>query len=302
MHRVARPHHGVSGIGDRPDDRRQPSFDVVGTHAADERQPAGQLPRVQPCAQFEDLGRVCRRTDLATERVADTTEELDVGAVGLVRALADPQHVGRAVVPVAGEAVLAGERLFVAEDQCLVAGEDVDLAEIVVRIRVDAGGAHEPQRPVDLAGDSLVALSLGTRRDELLVPRVDTVQSGEPALGERPQQVQRGRGLVVRLDQAIRIGDPRLRERARVVDDVAAEGRQVDLTDALCWTRTGLGELAGDASNLHHRDAHRIRQHDGHLQDDAQLLADVVGGELLEALGTVAGLEQKGIAGSDLGQ
>ena len=34
----------------------------------------------------------------------------------------------------------------------------------------------------------------------------------------------------------------------------------------------------------------RVRQHDGHLQDDAQLLADVDSGELLEALGAVAGL------------
>ena len=35
-------------------------------------------------------------------------DELDVGAVELARALADPQQVGGAVVPVAGERVLAG--------------------------------------------------------------------------------------------------------------------------------------------------------------------------------------------------
>ena len=48
---------------------------------------------------------------------------MDVGAVELAGALADPEHVGRAVVPVAGERVLAGERLLVAEDERLVAGE-----------------------------------------------------------------------------------------------------------------------------------------------------------------------------------
>jgi hypothetical protein len=39
-----------------------------------------------------------------------------VGAVELAGALADPEHVGRAVVPVAGEGVLPGEGLLVAEE------------------------------------------------------------------------------------------------------------------------------------------------------------------------------------------
>ena len=71
---------------------------------------------------------------------------------------------------------------------------------------------------------------------------------------------------------------------------------------ALGGARAGLGELAGDAPDLHDRHAHRVRQHDGHLQDDAQLLPDVVGGELLERLGAVAGLEQERVAGGDLGE
>ena len=77
---------------------------------------------------------------------------------------------------------------------------------------------------------------------------------------------------------------------------------QVDVADALGRARAGLGELAGDAADLHDRHAHRVGQHDRHLQDDAQLLPDVVGGELLEALGAVAGLEQEGVAGGDLGR
>ena len=225
-----------------------------------------------------------------------------MGAVGLVGALTDPQHVRRAVVPVAGEAVLAGQRLFVAEDQRLVAREDVDLAEVGVVLGVDAAGAHEAQRPVDLAGDVVVALALRARRDELLVPRVDAAEGGEAALGERPQQVQRRRRLVVRLDEAVRVGHPHVGERARVVDDVAAEHRQLDVADALGGTRARLGELTGDATDLDDRDTHRVRHHDGHLQDDPELLADVVGGELLEALGAVTGLQQEGVAGGDLGE
>ncbi len=225
-----------------------------------------------------------------------------MGTVGLVGPLTDPQHVRRAVVPVAGEAVLAGEGLLVAEDQRLVTGVHVDLAEVVIGLRVDAGGAHEAQRPVDLPGDAVVALPLRAGRDELLVPGVDSAEGCESALGERAQQVERGRRLMVGLHEATRIGNTRLGERARIVDDVPAERRQVDLADALGGARAGLGELAGDAPDLDHRDTHRVRHHDRHLQDDAELLPDVVCGELLEALGTIAGLEQERIAGSDLGE
>ena len=67
---------------------------------------------------------------LAADRVADPGEELDVGAVGLPGALADPEQVGRAVVPAAGERVLPGEGLLVAEDERLVARVEVDLVEV----------------------------------------------------------------------------------------------------------------------------------------------------------------------------
>ena len=225
-----------------------------------------------------------------------------MGTIDVTRALADPQHVRRAVVPGVGERVLAGERLLVTEDERLVAGVDVDLAQVRVGLGVDVAGAHEPHRPVDLAGEALVPATLGARRHEVLVPRVHAGEVGEAALGERPQQVERGRRLVVGLHEAVGIGDARLGERAGVVDDVAAERRQDDAVHELGRARTGLGELAGDAADLHDGDPHRVRQDHRHLQDDAQLLADVVGGELLEALGAVTRLEQERVAGRDLGQ
>ena len=79
------------------------------------------------------------------------------------------------------------------------------------------------------------------------------------------------------------------------------DGRSTSPT-ALGGAGPGLGELPGDAPDLHDRHAQRVGQHDRHLQDDAQLLPDVVGRELLERLGAVAGLEQERVAGGDLGQ
>ena len=95
------------------------------------------------------VGPILQPSGLPTPR-----QELDVGAVELAGALADPEHVGRAVVPVAGERVLPGEGLLVAEDERLVAGVEVDLVQLGLGLGVDAAGLHEPQGPVDLVGDA----------------------------------------------------------------------------------------------------------------------------------------------------
>src|SRR3546814_9315042 len=110
--------------------RAQVVLDDVGAHPGDEREAAGDAIRVERLAQGEHLVSGHGGADLAADRVADATEELDVGAVELAGPLTDPEHVGRAVVPLAGEGVLAGERFLVAEDQRLVAREEVDLVEV----------------------------------------------------------------------------------------------------------------------------------------------------------------------------
>ncbi|CAB4951428.1 unannotated protein [freshwater metagenome] len=53
-----------------------------------------------------------------------------MGAVELAGSFTDPEHVGRTVVPVAGERILSGERLLVSEDERLMAGGDVDGMEL----------------------------------------------------------------------------------------------------------------------------------------------------------------------------
>ena len=124
-----------------------------------------------------------------------------------------------------------------------------------------------------------VALALGARGHELLVPLVDLGQVREAALGERPQQVQRGGRLVVGLHQPVGVGGPRRLVGRDVVDHVAPERRQLTPSIRLGARRAGLGELAGDAPHLDDRHAGRIREHDGHLQDDLELVADGVGRE-----------------------
>ncbi len=103
VHRVARPDDWMTGVAHGAEQRPQGVFDVIGAHAADQREPAGDARRVEFLAQFEhEVGR-CGGTDLAADRVADAAQELDVCAVELTSALADPQHVRRAVVPSAAQ-------------------------------------------------------------------------------------------------------------------------------------------------------------------------------------------------------
>ena len=82
----------------------------------------------------------------------------------------------------------------------------------------------------------------------------------------------------------------------RTVDDVAAVARQ--LLAALLLGRRGarLGELAGDAPHLHHLRVAGEGQDQRHLQEQLEIVADIVGLVLLEALRAVAALQQEALA------
>ena len=246
----------------------------VGAHAGDEREPARHPVGVERVAQREHFVRARCRSDLAAERIADAPEELDVRAVELAGAVADPEHVRRAVVPLAREGVGASERLLVPEDQRLVARVEVDLVQLRAAGQIDAAGSHEPQRAFDLRGDRLVALALAAGRHELLVPRGDVRQVGKAALRERTKQVQGRRRLVIRLHEALCVGRAGRLRRNDVVHHVTAKRRQIRIADALDRRGAGLRELPGDAADLHDRHPRRVRQHHGHLEDDPQLLPD----------------------------
>ena len=172
VHGVAGPHDGVALGLDRPHDAREQLGDPVGPQAGDERQPARHALGVEALAQCHHLFGRAAGPDLHAHRVVDARHEFDMGPVELTGAVADPDHVGRAVVPIAGEGVHAGEALLVGQDQRLVAREEVDLVQALLGPEVDAARRHEAQGAVDLRGDALVALALAGRRDELLVPQV----------------------------------------------------------------------------------------------------------------------------------
>ena len=225
-----------------------------------------------------------------------------MAVVELAGAVADPDHVARGRVPVAGGGIDPGEGLLVAEQQRLVAGVEIGGAQFGMAFEIEPAGAHEVQRVRDAIGQFLVAARLRRILEEAEHPLMHAAEIGKAAGRERAQQVQRRRRLPVRHQLALRIGDARFRREGDVVDDVAAVARQLDAVDLLGLRRARLGELSGDAADLHHRQRAGIGQDHRHLQQHAEEIADVVGAMLGKALGAIAALQQEGFARGDAGQ
>ena len=199
----------------------------------------------------------------------------------------------------AGARVDPGQRPLVVEQQRLVAGVELDPVEL---LGVGAAGVHERQRPVDLAGELLVAPPGRAGGHEVLVPGVHLAQVGVAALGEGPAEVERdGRG-VVGLQQPLGVGRAALGGEVEAVDHVAPVGGQLDAVAGLGRLGPRLGELPGHAADLDHRHAAGVGQHDGHLQQGLELVADGVGGGAGEGLGAVAALQHERLARGDGGE
>ena len=201
----------------------------------------GRRARVEAVAQRDDvLGDVTVGPSFTPTGFWMPREELDVRAVELAGALARPQEVRRAVVPVVGEAVAAGERLLVAEQQRLVRRVEVDLVELELGVEVDAARGHEAQRAVDLGGERVVALrpsGLASTYSRFHACTRD--RSAKPPLANARSRFKRGRRLVVRAHEPGRIGPRAPRLEREVVHHVAAERRQLDAVALSRWAPSG---------------------------------------------------------------
>jgi hypothetical protein len=121
-------------------------------------------------------------------------------------------------------------------------------------------------------------------------------QIGVAALRKGAQQIERRRRLAIGLDLPARVGRARLLGEGDVVDDVAAVARQFLAVAFLGRRGARLGELAGGAADLHHRRSGGISEHDRHLQEHAEEIANIIGAMLGEAFRAVATLQQESLA------
>src|SRR5205814_2119851 len=75
---------------------------VGGAHARAQREAAGLVRRVELANQPQHLVGFGGRAAFHADRVLDAAQEFDMRAVELLRAVAEPDKMRRAVVPVAG--------------------------------------------------------------------------------------------------------------------------------------------------------------------------------------------------------
>ena len=221
--------------------------------------------------------------------------------VQLTRPLAHPEHVRRAVVPLPGDAVLPSERLLIRQQQTLVRGEEVGLRE-GGGPGVHADGLHEAETLVHLRAHLPVATPRGGLLDEVQVPGMQAGDVGVASDGKGSEDVQRLAALVVGVHHPLGVVYARLGGELLSVDDVPSVGRQRHSVDDLVGLRAGLGELTRHASDLHHRHGASIGQDEGHLEDDAEGVSDVVDRELLEGLGAVPAHHHEGLSEGGAGQ
>jgi hypothetical protein len=168
---------------------------------------------------------------------------------------------------------------------------------------------------------------------EIQVPLSDALHGGVASGGEGAEQVESGGRLRVGPDHPLRVRDAALLVERVAVDVVAPVARQLHPVLHLERLRPRLRELTGHPTNLLAHQSNRFRvcserrtdekhllkktecsgdlddgrlgaKHEdgGHLEEDAEGVADVDAVELLEALGAVAALEEEGAAHGGLGE
>src|SRR6266576_653275 len=102
VHRVDAPHDLATFALHGADQGRQFCLDLVGAHARDQREVAGVVRRVELANQPQHLVGLGGRAASHADRVLDSAQEFDMRAVELLRAVAEPDEMRRAVVPVPG--------------------------------------------------------------------------------------------------------------------------------------------------------------------------------------------------------
>ena len=303
VHGVAAPDHGAACIAHRAHQRRQQRGQLARAHAGDEHHATGFVRGVERIEQRQHLIGRGRGANLDAHRVGDAAQVVDVRAIQLARALAQPQHVGRGAKPAAaGVFARPRQRFLIRQQQGFVGGVEAHLAQLRRVVAGEAHRRHEGQRLADAARQLGIALALRAGAHEVGGPRVQLVQIGKAALGQRAQQVERGGAGRVGAQQALRLRRSFVGRKARAVDDVAPVARQGHAALSLAIGRARLGVLTGDAADLDHGSRSGVGQHHRHLQQHAKGLARRFAIERVEALRAIAALQQEGAAGSDLGQ
>ncbi len=262
-----------------------------------QRDPARGPLRIEDLEQLNEPRRREIRGDLDRDRILDAAEVLDVPAVRIEGAGADPREVRRKVPPARAMRHLAGLRLLEGQHQSFATGEEVGSGVVLGGLR----GARQP-----LCDEAFVALEhrgrLRRRRAVVEPPPLRMRGIAEAAVEQSPDEVEGHRGAGVAPQQQHRIGRAVGGGEALAVDEIASIARQRDAVDRLGGRGARLRVLAGDAADEHRFAPARFREHEAHAKQDLEFRGDERRAAVGEPLGAVASLQQKTPALRRLGQ
>ena len=298
---VGDPKHTLALPLDGPDESRQILAQLLGTHADDDGQPSGDVVGVHGIDDVDQFVGGALVGNLDFDRIADATDEFEVGGIEVTGALTDPEHVGGAVVPLAGGGVLAGQGLLVGEEEALVGGEEVGLGEVGVG-RIDANCLHETERLIDLVGKLAETGTLLGILDKVQVPGMETTEIGISTGRKGPEDVEGLGTLMVGLDHVEGVVPTSLLGELLGVDDVTTVRGQGDAVLDLIRFGTRLGELSGHASNLDDGHGTSKGEDQAHLENDAEGIPNMIDVELIEGLGAVTTHEEETLSVAGAGQ
>ena len=189
VHGIAGPDHDAPFPLHGADQRREMVADLVGAEAVDQRQPSGLIVGIEDVDQLQQLVRLQRGAAFQADRVLDAAEIFDMAVVELAGAVADPDHVARGRVPVAGGGIDPCEGLLVTQKQRFVAGVEIGSAQFGMAFEIEPTGAHEIQRVRDAIGQFLVPARLRGILEETEHPLMHAAEIGEAAGRKGTQQV-----------------------------------------------------------------------------------------------------------------
>ena len=86
--------------------------------------------------------------------------------VKLTGTVANPQHMRRTVIPVAGQAVLTGQGLLVTQQKRLVRGIEIRLAHLRCGFGGNAAGLHEGNGLINLGRHLAISFTRGADIDK----------------------------------------------------------------------------------------------------------------------------------------
>src|SRR6476659_1265815 len=198
VHRIARPDHHAAFALDGADQLRQMIADLFRAEAVDQGQSTGLVVRIEHLDQPQQFVTLERGTAFQADRILDAAEIFDMAVIELAGAVADPDHMARCRVPVAGRRIDAGKGLLVAEQQRLMAGVEIGRPQLGMAFQIEPAGAHEVQRLRDAVRQFLVTAGLRGILQETEHPLMHAAKIGEAAGRKRTQEMQRRRRLPIR--------------------------------------------------------------------------------------------------------